>query len=585
MSCCNSNCNHNPCGSSFNQSVTKAAQYAQYAQTQANKAEDLWLEFNALYLGAFAVAPTQDNEGNPLQVGALYWNTGASELYAWNGLAWVTATGFNEFTPFLSTGSTTPRNLANRMADVVNVKDFGAVGDGVTNDTPVIQAAINSLGIAGGTVLIPNSMVCLIDTALTIKPHVSLVGPNEFIGSASNNTWNNYNEVKGTLIVNPAITITMQGGSSINKLLIYRKGMTFPAASSLYSGTAITATGDDVSVTHSMILGFNTAFTSNGNQRIKFNYVYLDNTNGIDIEACYDISYIENVHAWPFAGVAIGDVKRSGTAFRFANVGDWSKLTNCFSYGYSRGFSIVSCNDVTISGCGADNVNDGLGGTIGFVIIGSCRNTKMVNCQSAAQATAGVYVNTTAGLTTVISNHSSWGNTDHGILVFSGDVIVDNLLTGVGIDKAVTIDNSSSKAILSNINAETAIQPISSTVVTGEPISITNLKTNYTSNPVSGNIRIPTIQPSSSILQIPQQGDAFIIFSPSASSFEFLRHGWARRIVTLLFNQSITITSTYAGSTNETMRLQNNANHTFVAGQTLTLIHTGLTWFEVSRTL
>lgn len=150
MSCCNSNCNHDPCGSSFNQALTRAAQYAQYAQTQANKAEDLWLEFNALYLGAFAVAPTQDNQGNPLQVGALYWNTASNELYTWNGLAWVTATGFNEFTPFLSTGSTAPRNLATRMADVVNVKDFGAVGDGVADDTAAVQAAINSITTNNG---------------------------------------------------------------------------------------------------------------------------------------------------------------------------------------------------------------------------------------------------------------------------------------------------------------------------------------------------------------------------------------------------------------------------------------------------
>jgi len=60
-----------------------------------------------------------------------------------------------------STGSTTARSLANRFADVVNVKDFGAVGDSVTDDTAAIQAAVNygssnkkSVYIPSGTYLV-----------------------------------------------------------------------------------------------------------------------------------------------------------------------------------------------------------------------------------------------------------------------------------------------------------------------------------------------------------------------------------------------------------------------------------------------
>jgi hypothetical protein len=57
-----------------------------------------------------------------------------------------------------ATGSTTARSLSNRFSDVVNVKDFGAVGNGVTNDTVAFQAAVNAITTAG-SIYVPDPSV------------------------------------------------------------------------------------------------------------------------------------------------------------------------------------------------------------------------------------------------------------------------------------------------------------------------------------------------------------------------------------------------------------------------------------------
>ena len=143
MGDCSSN-NCNPCGPDYNainQLSTRAGAYARQANSYSVDAQNAWLEFNALYLGAFAVAPTVDNEGNPLQEGALYWNSASNELFAWSGITWILTTGFNEYTPFLGTGTISARNLVTRAIDFINVKDFGSVGNGIADDSPAFNEA------------------------------------------------------------------------------------------------------------------------------------------------------------------------------------------------------------------------------------------------------------------------------------------------------------------------------------------------------------------------------------------------------------------------------------------------------------
>lgn len=73
----------------------------------------------------------------------------------------------------------TARTVAAKLGDVVSVKDFGAVGDGMTDDTAAIQAAINT----GKSVFLPNGVYKLA-APLTL----STVGQRLF-GESSQNTY------------------------------------------------------------------------------------------------------------------------------------------------------------------------------------------------------------------------------------------------------------------------------------------------------------------------------------------------------------------------------------------------------------
>jgi len=333
-------------------------------------------------------------------------------------------------------------NVEAKPSETVSVKDFGAVGDGTTDDTAAIQAAIDYVAsIKGGTVTFTERH--LIDGVLTVKDYVSLQGPlgmpDELLPAVSAD----YDSQSGVLILNQTATIYTNDGASVCNCLIIRKGLNLPFADAAaatagiaaFAGTALTVAGAGSYFHHLLILGFNQAIYSNAYERIRCEYVLGDCTNGIHLREVYDIAYVENCHFWPWTTThntwTIGSpavlLKRSGTAYKFSDVCDWGKLTNCFSYGYEVGFAVQSCDHVNIIGCGADHYSPDTNSTsVGFAITGTSENTLLLGCQAASQS-SGVVINTTEPIT--VNSHriqscNFWENDSSAIAVVRGRAII-----------------------------------------------------------------------------------------------------------------------------------------------------------------
>ena len=87
------------------------------------------------------------------------------------------------------TGSVT-RTVASKLKDAVSVKDFGAMGDNVTDDTAAIQAALNSCIYGGKVILLPGTYKT---GSLTFPSGVGLVGDGAYASTLM------YTGVSGTL--------------------------------------------------------------------------------------------------------------------------------------------------------------------------------------------------------------------------------------------------------------------------------------------------------------------------------------------------------------------------------------------------
>lgn len=84
---------------------------------------------------------------------------------------------------FLQAGaSAVNRTVQAKLRDIVNVKDFGAVGDGVANDTAAFIAAHAALPVNGGAIYIPAGTYLIASTVAFTKP-VYMYGDGSVINS------------------------------------------------------------------------------------------------------------------------------------------------------------------------------------------------------------------------------------------------------------------------------------------------------------------------------------------------------------------------------------------------------------------
>lgn len=346
----------------------------------------------------------------------------------------------------------------------VNVKDFGAVGNNGVDDTGAIQAAIDAVHAAGGGVVLADGRYDIMSD-LVVYPNVTLDlgdrSPGEKVyWNANEISWSSTNAL---LLADGASIVVHAHGAVINGYILNRDiAALLPFGSeqealdgvAAYAGIAITTASDvpcgDVLVENLFIGGFEYAVrpdSSQNNERWSCRRIKIDCTNGLRFANGWAIDHFYECDCWNYLTAhyswsTASTSQRSGVAYWLDNVGsDWGKLTNCFSFGYYRGFYLSDTNDLTLLGCGADG---GYSGSAGYEIAGTAYRTKLISCQAGGQGTGLIVNSSDATRTNYAIGFTTWGNTSLDIALLKGTLrMSDSGLSGcTGSYNINVVDNN-----------------------------------------------------------------------------------------------------------------------------------------------
>lgn len=291
------------------------------------------------------------------------------------------------------------RSFTAKAQERITPEDYGAAGDGVTDDTAAVTRAIAAATLhTGAAVWMPNSYAV---TGLTVAAGVTLQGTANIRANKGGD-----NPASGTLFTQPRIklassgTITLMGSAALCGLVIIRASMagTEPDPTA-YAGTAITIGGCDTSVESCLIVGFNRAYTSTSFYRNRIRNVLADCINGFYQENNLDSSDWSDIWLWPIGTIATPSpvtpfgtsnyLFRNGNAFHFKGANDWQRLIGCGSFGYLNAVRIEGATEIDCVSFDCDNISQAVAPYIvtnsrGVYVTGASARCKFLGGKIAA---------------------------------------------------------------------------------------------------------------------------------------------------------------------------------------------------------
>ena len=245
---------------------------------------------------------------------------------------------------FEQTGSTVNRAINLKLQDFVSAKDFGAVGNGVADDTTAIQNAVNSFGASSGSVYL-TSGTYLVSSTISIPSNVTLFGDNDAT------------TIKRNTSVTPFdifIVLSTNNITFANFVIDGVAKLDNATVSNRYSAIRILANGGAMP-NNITIDGIYIKSTTSGEIQSE------GNRGAITLEDCYNVQ-VQNCRFYDNRATAILMCVKSGST----NTTSQINITNCwgigeiapFASGFPNGFgSMISGqnhSDVIVSNCYAN---------------------------------------------------------------------------------------------------------------------------------------------------------------------------------------------------------------------------------------